>query len=114
MPHPTVPIGPNTNLTTITAYAIGFPLAIGGAYLLEFLDNTIKNPKDIEQVTGLPTLAGIARQELCEEEARERNLITIQHSRSHEILPEGGKLIENNLAPKRKQPLTDIRPEGKL
>jgi non-specific protein-tyrosine kinase len=79
---PTVPIGPNTGLTLFTASAIGFTLAIGAAYLLEFLDNTIKNPNNIEQVTGLPTLAGIARQELSEEEAGERNLITIHHPRS--------------------------------
>ena len=33
---------------------------VGVAFLLEFLDNTIKNEQDIEKVLGLPVLGAIA------------------------------------------------------
>jgi polysaccharide biosynthesis transport protein len=44
----------------LTAAAIGFVLGAAAAYLLEYLDDTVKTPEDVEQVAGLPTLSGIA------------------------------------------------------
>jgi polysaccharide biosynthesis transport protein len=58
---PTVPIGPNTMTTLLVAASIGFTLAAGAAYLLEYLDDTVKTPDEVRRLTGLPTLAGIAR-----------------------------------------------------
>jgi capsular exopolysaccharide synthesis family protein len=46
-----------------TAAAIGFVLGAIAAYLLEYLDDTVKTPEDVEQLTELPTLAGIAAYE---------------------------------------------------
>ncbi len=57
---PTFPIGPEVLMTVLTAAAIGFSLGIGAAYLMEYLDDTLKNPDDIRRITGLPTLTGIS------------------------------------------------------
>jgi non-specific protein-tyrosine kinase len=60
---PSWPIGPNRMSTVLTAAAIGFVLGAIAAYLLEYLDDTVKTPEDVEQLTELPTLAGIAAYE---------------------------------------------------
>jgi capsular exopolysaccharide synthesis family protein len=60
---PAQPIGPNRFSTVATAAAIGFVLGAIAAYLLEYLDDTVKTPEDVEQLTELPTLAGIAAYE---------------------------------------------------
>jgi non-specific protein-tyrosine kinase len=54
-------IDPNLVVTVLASAAIGFVLGASAAYLLEFLDDTIKTPTDIEQVSNLPTLASIGR-----------------------------------------------------
>ncbi|HSH04644.1 MAG TPA: polysaccharide biosynthesis tyrosine autokinase [Anaerolineae bacterium] len=59
---PTEPVGPNTEFTVIAAAAIGFILAAGAAYILEYLDDTIKNPDDIQNAIDLPTLVSIGRE----------------------------------------------------
>lgn len=57
---PTFPIGPEILMTVLTAAAIGLSLGVGAAYLMEYLDDTIKNPDDIRRISGLPTLTGIS------------------------------------------------------
>ncbi|MCO5186906.1 MAG: polysaccharide biosynthesis tyrosine autokinase [Anaerolineae bacterium] len=51
----------NQLITVLASAAIGFVLGASAAYLLEFLDDTVKTPTDIEQLTNLPTLATIGR-----------------------------------------------------
>ena len=48
---PALPIGPNRVSTVATAAAIGFMLGAFAAYLLEYLDDTLKTPEDVEQFT---------------------------------------------------------------
>lgn len=57
---PLGPVGPNVPLMAATAAGIGFLLAASAAYLLEYLDNTVKTPDDIARLTNLPMLTGIA------------------------------------------------------
>ncbi len=57
---PDKPIGPNIILTAVTAAGIGLLLAASAAFLLEYLDNTVKTPNDINRLTQLPMLTGIA------------------------------------------------------
>ena len=54
---PTVPVGPNKGMTILLAAVIGFLLAAGAAYLLEYLDDTLKTPDDVQKATDLTTLA---------------------------------------------------------
>ncbi|MEZ4516171.1 MAG: polysaccharide biosynthesis tyrosine autokinase [Chloroflexota bacterium] len=46
--------------TVLAAAAIGFSLAVAAAYLLEYLDDTVKTPADIQRAVSLPTLTAIA------------------------------------------------------
>ncbi len=56
---PTTPIGPNKLATILLAAAIGLVLAGGAAYLLEYLDDTLKNPDDVQKELGLTTLGAV-------------------------------------------------------
>lgn len=56
---PSRPIGPNKSATILLAAAIGFILAAAAAYLLEYLDDTMKNPEDVEKALGLTTLGAV-------------------------------------------------------
>lgn len=58
---PEAPVGPAVMETVLAAAAIGLSLAVGAAFLLEYLDDTIKSADDVRAVVGLPTLTGIAK-----------------------------------------------------
>jgi tyrosine-protein kinase len=53
---PTTPIGPDKKLVTLIAAGIGFFLAAGAAYLLDYLDDTLKTPEDVKRVLGFPVI----------------------------------------------------------
>ncbi len=73
---PTVPISPRVGVTVMLASAIGLILAVGGAFLIEYLDDTIKTPDDVTRAADLPTLAGIAR---IEGKTYPEKLIAVRH-----------------------------------
>lgn len=58
---PTTPIGPNKNMTILLAAAIGLLLALGAAFLLDYLDDTLKTADDVRAATDLSTLGAITR-----------------------------------------------------
>lgn len=58
---PKVPFSPNVGRNVMLAAVIGLALAIGGAFLIEYLDDTVKTPDDIAHTANLPTLGGIPR-----------------------------------------------------
>jgi capsular exopolysaccharide synthesis family protein len=53
---PTNPIGPNKSMSILLSAAIGFSLAAGAAYLLEYLDDTLKTPEEITKLLGVPVI----------------------------------------------------------
>ena len=53
--------GPNRMMTVLTAAAIGLALALAAAFLLDYMDDTVKSPADINRAMQLTTLAGISR-----------------------------------------------------
>jgi polysaccharide biosynthesis transport protein len=53
---PRRPIGPNKPLTVALAAAVGFALAAVAAYILDYLDSTVKSSKDIEKLTNTPII----------------------------------------------------------
>ena len=57
---PSTPISPNIKMNVLVAAAIGFALAVGGVFLMEYLDDTVKTPEDIQRVTKLPIIGTIA------------------------------------------------------
>ncbi len=70
----------SNNLTTIiTAAAAGFALSVGVAYLLEFLDDTVKNPDYVYRSFKIPAIACIPTINAKDNNA---NLIVIEQPRS--------------------------------
>ncbi|MBP2241871.1 capsular polysaccharide biosynthesis protein [Cytobacillus eiseniae] len=53
------PISPNALWNITVAIVVGMMVGIGIACLLEYLDNTIKDGKDVEKYLGLPVLGSI-------------------------------------------------------
>jgi capsular polysaccharide biosynthesis protein len=53
------PIKPQPLMNIAIALVVGLMIGVGLAFLLEYLDNTIKTEQDIEQTLGLPVLGGI-------------------------------------------------------
>ena len=58
---PLSPIRPRTMTNVLLALIVGGMLAVGAAFLVEYLDDTVKSPDDVTRVTGLSTLGAIAR-----------------------------------------------------
>ena len=54
------PVNPKPVLNMAIALVVGLMIGVGLAFLLEYLDNTIKNEDDIEKILGLPVLGTIA------------------------------------------------------
>lgn len=112
---PGTPIGPDRLLTIVTAAAIGVVLAAGAAYLLEYLDDTVKTPDDVKHLVNLPTLAGIAQIKMDEGSG---GLVTARHPRSP--VSEAYRLLRTGIqfatvdAPSRSLLITSANPtEGK-
>jgi polysaccharide biosynthesis transport protein len=53
---PTAPFAPNVRMAGIVGLGLGLLLAFGLAFLVEFLDRSVKSQEDIEQIIGLPFL----------------------------------------------------------
>lgn len=53
------PISPNPTLNILIAGVIGLIISVGIAFLLEYIDNTVKTEQELENLLGLPVLGGI-------------------------------------------------------
>lgn len=73
---PSTPINNNNMMNVLTAAVMGFVLATAAAFLLEYLDDTIKLPTEASRITGLPTLTGVAEIDVGD------RLVTIHQARS--------------------------------
>ena len=88
---PTRPIGPNKSATILLAAVIGFALAAAAAYLLEYLDDTMKNPEDVEKALGLTTLGAAPVMKL--EDGNELVVVT----QSQSPISEAYRVLRTNL-----------------
>ena len=55
------PIKPAPMLNIAIAFIVGLMASVGLAFLLEYLDNTVKKEEDVENLLGLPVLGIVAR-----------------------------------------------------
>ncbi|MGP4947500.1 MULTISPECIES: YveK family protein [Bacillus] len=55
------PVKPRPMLNVAIAFVVGLMAAVGLAFLLEYLDNTVKKEEDVENLLGLPVLGIVAR-----------------------------------------------------
>lgn len=70
-------VGPNIEITVVLAVLVGAILASGAAYLLSYLDDSVKTTDDVERATGLATMAAIAKIDRPEE-----RLVAVNNPRS--------------------------------
>ncbi|MCA9951883.1 MAG: polysaccharide biosynthesis tyrosine autokinase [Anaerolineales bacterium] len=75
---PTKDINPSLSIVVAAAGAIGFVLAMAAAYLLEYLDNSLKTPEDISKVLNLPVIGYIGDIQSAEE----RGLVVVDSPRA--------------------------------
>ncbi|MEJ5197537.1 MAG: polysaccharide biosynthesis tyrosine autokinase, partial [Anaerolineae bacterium] len=78
---PQTPIRPRTATNVLLAAVVGAMIAAGAAFLIEYLDDTIKSPDDVARVSGLSTLGAIAR---LKDAGAQRQLIAWMHSKAPE------------------------------
>lgn len=85
---PTKPFKPNTALNLLLAMVVGLFFGVGLAFFLEYLDNTVKTPEDVEQLIQLPSFGMIPeisyerRRQLDQAGFHPVELITSGHSKS--------------------------------
>jgi len=91
-PLPTTPVGPGWVMQVLLAAAIGLILGAGGSFFLEYLDDTLKSPEDVEKTTGLTILGTISR--IPGDDMTER-LITLRHPKSP--ISEAYRVMRTNL-----------------
>jgi capsular polysaccharide biosynthesis protein len=58
---PTSPVKPNKKLNILIAFILGLMVAGGLVFLLEYLDDTVKTSKDVEELLGIPVLVLIPK-----------------------------------------------------
>ncbi|MBI5033878.1 MAG: polysaccharide biosynthesis tyrosine autokinase [Chloroflexi bacterium] len=91
--EPKSPISPNIPQNVLFAAIAGAVLAGGVAFLLEYLDDTIKDTDDVQRVIGLSTLGAITR--ISGIHQPKDHLITLKHPRSP--ISEAYRVLRTNL-----------------
>lgn len=61
---PDKPVKPNKILNILLAFVVGLVTAVGLAFLLEYMDNTLKTANDVEKLLGIPVLGVIPSYEM--------------------------------------------------
>jgi len=89
---PTVPVGPQWKKQVLLAAAVGLVLATGAAFLLEYLDDTVKSPDDATRTMGLTTVGAISR--IAGDNPADK-LITVRHPKSP--IAEAYRVMRTNL-----------------
>lgn len=86
------PISPRIVMNTILAALVGGMVALGVIFLLEYLDDTVKNQEQVQADTGLSTLGAIARIKVSDPT---ESLIAYSHPR--DPLSEAYRVLRTNL-----------------
>jgi non-specific protein-tyrosine kinase len=90
--EPGSPIRPRVLLNTLIAAALGALLMTAVAFLIEYLDDTVKLPEDAARVTGLPALGSLVR---FRNGDRDRQLIA--HANPKSPFSEGYRTLRTNI-----------------
>jgi polysaccharide biosynthesis transport protein len=98
---PTSPYKPNKEFNLLLAAVVGLFLGVGLAFFFEYLDNTVKTPEDVEQLTRLPSFGMVPeiayekRGRLEKETTYPVELVTHRHPKS--ILSEAYRNIRTSI-----------------
>ncbi|MEA1927047.1 MAG: polysaccharide biosynthesis tyrosine autokinase, partial [Candidatus Auribacterota bacterium] len=111
-------VKPRAKRSIMLALIVGLFMGIGIAFFLEYLDNTIKNPDDLKQITDVPLLGSIAKFDDARTKGKGGELIT--HKMPKANISEAFRTIRTNIffasfdTPKRLIGITSALPgEGK-
>lgn len=55
-----IPVKPKTSVNLAIAFVVGLMISVGIAFLLDYLDNTIKTEDDLQELLGLPILGAVS------------------------------------------------------
>jgi capsular exopolysaccharide synthesis family protein len=89
---PSLPVRPKTMQNTVLAGLVGLLLALGVAYLLEYLDDVFKGPDEVKKTLGLTTLGAVPA--LTEREAGAQLLVL---ENGHSAAAEAYRVLRTNL-----------------
>ncbi len=89
---PDDPVEPKVRQNTVLGFLLGLLIGIGGAFLLEYLDTSLKSSKEIEELTGLSVLATIP---LVKDKDRPQ-IPTIEEP--HSQIAEAYRILRTNVA----------------
>jgi succinoglycan biosynthesis transport protein ExoP len=89
---PNAPIGPKTRTNVLLAAVVGVMLGAGFAFLIEYLDDTLKSPDDVVQALGLSPLGAISR---IDGKSYEDKLVAAIHPRSP--ISEAYRILRTNI-----------------
>ncbi len=75
---------PRVLLNTVLAALAGLLLALGLAFVIEYLDDSLKNAADVEAIVGLPTLGLVPKMRAAKGKSEIYRLATILYPRSRD------------------------------
>ena len=90
---PIIPIRPRTLTNTLLAAIVGAMLALGLAFLVEYLDDTIHDSEQVRDLLGLATLGAILR--VRPRDNPEAALVTLD--KKHSPIAEGYRVLRTNI-----------------
>ena len=90
---PIAPIRPRTLTNTLLAAIVGAMLALGVAFLIEYLDDTIHDSEQVRDLLGLATLGAILR--VRPRDNPEAALVTLD--KKHSPIAEGYRVLRTNI-----------------
>lgn len=90
---PIAPIRPRTLTNTLLAAIVGAMLALGVAFLVEYLDDTIHDSEQVRDLLGLATLGAILR--VRPRDNPEAALVTLD--KKHSPIAEGYRVLRTNI-----------------
>ncbi|MGL4452994.1 MAG: YveK family protein [Sarcina sp.] len=61
---PESPVSPNKVLNTIIGFMLGMMIAVGIAFLLEYMDNTVRSKDELERLLDLPVIGTIPEMDI--------------------------------------------------
>jgi capsular exopolysaccharide synthesis family protein len=93
---PKKPVLPRKKLNLLLALLLGLSGGVGLCFLLEYLDNTVKGPEEVEKMTGLPSLGVVPFFSPEETNAKKGDSYSIEYGDDR---PEGQKLKEADETP---------------
>ncbi|WP_071393397.1 YveK family protein [Bacillus tuaregi] len=86
LPENPSPIKPQPMLNMAIALVVGLMASVGIAFLLEYLDNTIKNEQDIEKLLGIPVLGTVNTIELEDEKTSTKKSSMMNSKRGAKVV----------------------------